>query len=414
MTVATTLSGSPGADNPRSGGAAARFDALDGYRAFAALAVLAYHVAGAVGVMGMGSRWSLLIANLGNSAVTVFFVLSGFLLYRPFVVSHFGGGQPPAGRAYLRNRLLRIFPAFWFAAIGYTVLVGPRFEPTVFNYVSAFTLTGSYRTGDYFSQSMLGVDWTLTIELAFYFTLPLLAAAVGAVVRRASTPKRQLGVELGALVALVVIALTYRAVVVSMLRAQGLQSNLWLPNYLDWFALGMLLAVLWAWRARGGRLPAVVESMASSWWVCWLLAAWCYAVASALKFHVTGGALFAAEPLGFKMIRFGLNGMAGFLLVMPAVLGADAPSRIRQLLCQRVVVWLGTVSFGIYLWHMAWLRWFTPRFPSAGFWPTLAFVVVMAVAMAAVSWYAVERPLMRWRSAGVQRAGSAPTVTESR
>lgn len=413
MSVGAALPGAPAGVPDGSPGAPVRFGALDGYRAGAALAVLVSHVAGATGVVGGGSRWSMALGNLGNAAVTVFFVLSGFLLFRPFVMSHLGGLTSPAGANYLRNRLLRIFPAFWFAAVGYVVLVGPRFEPTVSNYVTAFTLTGSYRTGDYFSRSMLGVDWTLTIELAFYLTLPLFAAAVGAVVRRCGTPRRKLGAELGALGVLVAVALAYRMVGASALRTWGLQSNLWLPNYLDWFALGMFLAVLWAWRARGGRLPAVVAGMATSWWVCWALAAWSYGVASALKFHVTGGALFAAEPLAMKMIRFALNGLAGFLLVLPAVLGDDAPSRIRSFLCHPVMVWLGTVSFGIYLWHMVWLRWFLARFAVDGFWPTLAFVTVMSIATAAISWYAIERPLMRLKGTGGRRAVSRPSAASS-
>jgi len=160
-------------------------------------------------------------------------------------------------------------------------------------------------------------------------------------------------------------------VVVAALRTWGLQSNLWLPNYLEWFAVGMFLAVLWAWRARGGRLPAVLAGMATSWWVCWTLAAWPFGVAWALKF------------------------------------------RIRSFLCHPVMVWLGTVSFGIYLWHMVWMRWLFARFAVDDFWPTLAFVTVMSIATAAVSWYVIERPLMRLKGTGGRRAVPQPSAASS-
>jgi peptidoglycan/LPS O-acetylase OafA/YrhL len=47
--------------------------------------------------------------------VTVFFLISGFLLYRPFVLARFHEAQPVRGRDFARRRLLRIVPAYWLA-----------------------------------------------------------------------------------------------------------------------------------------------------------------------------------------------------------------------------------------------------------------------------------------------------------
>lgn len=389
-----------------------RLDALDGYRALAALGVVVSHVAGATGVTGTGLPWSVALGNLGNASVSVFFVLSGFLLYRPFIAAHFDDRPAPSARTYLRHRLLRIFPAFLLASVGYVVLVGPRFEATVGNYLTAVTLTVPYRQGDYFRNAMLGVDWTLTVELAFYLLLPFVAGAIGTVARRRASPAGKLRVELGALLVLVGVSFLYRAVLADLIGRTGVPATLWVFNYLDWFSLGMGFAVFWAWRARGGRVPAPLVALASNWGMCWLLAGCAYAMVSVVRFRATDGRQFAVEPTTLTLVRFALNGMVALLLVLPAVLGST-DGRLHRMLCLRWVAWLGTVSYGIYLWHMVFLRWLEGRLPDITFWPALAGVLLLTVPTAAASWYLLERPLLRWRGSSHVAVSSSP-VQEQR
>ena len=95
-----------------------RFEQIDGLRAIAALSIVVAHAA----VFGLAigqSTTGRLLAHL-NIGVTIFFLISGFLLYRPFI-AHRGGGPPsPATRDYAKRRLLRIYPAYWLVL---TVLV---------------------------------------------------------------------------------------------------------------------------------------------------------------------------------------------------------------------------------------------------------------------------------------------------
>jgi peptidoglycan/LPS O-acetylase OafA/YrhL len=104
------------------------FECFDGLRAIAAVSVLLLHTAW---TSGFTSRSSLgIYTSRLEIGVSVFFLISGFLLYRPFAVSHFvGRDQPDAGRFWVR-RLLRIVPAYWLAltvlAYGFhAVTVGP-------------------------------------------------------------------------------------------------------------------------------------------------------------------------------------------------------------------------------------------------------------------------------------------------
>jgi peptidoglycan/LPS O-acetylase OafA/YrhL len=73
-----------------------RFPLLDGYRAIAATMVVATHVGFQTGAAIHGP-WSGLLARL-DSGVAVFFLLSGFLLFRPISAAHLAGRSGPAVR----------------------------------------------------------------------------------------------------------------------------------------------------------------------------------------------------------------------------------------------------------------------------------------------------------------------------
>jgi peptidoglycan/LPS O-acetylase OafA/YrhL len=83
---------------------------MNGVRAIAALTVVGFHV----GFLSHASDYSPVGPWLWqlNVGVTVFFVISGFLLYRPFAAARRGAGPRRMGD-YARNRALRILPAYW-------------------------------------------------------------------------------------------------------------------------------------------------------------------------------------------------------------------------------------------------------------------------------------------------------------
>ncbi|MCB1032091.1 MAG: acyltransferase, partial [Acidimicrobiales bacterium] len=104
-----------------------RFAALEGIRALCALAIVVFHARtftgppwGTGGGEGDAGPW---LAHL-NVGVSVFFVLSGFLLFRPFVQAHLTDEGPPVLRGYLARRMIRIYPAYWLALILSTMILG--------------------------------------------------------------------------------------------------------------------------------------------------------------------------------------------------------------------------------------------------------------------------------------------------
>ena len=91
-----------------------RFELFEGLRAVALLAVLVFHVcaiSGAINDRVLGDA----AAMLGNQGPILFFVISGFLLYRPFVAARAAGVPAPSIARYARRRILRIVPAYWLA-----------------------------------------------------------------------------------------------------------------------------------------------------------------------------------------------------------------------------------------------------------------------------------------------------------
>ena len=161
-----------------------RLAGVEGLRALAASSIVVVHVwgFGAGGALGSG-RIAYAFSTLAVG-VTLFFTLSGFLLYRPFAASIARGKPHMPIRAYLRNRALRIAPAYWvilvatalvFAAAGVrdaagNLGLGRLTDPIAF-FQAAFLLQ-DYRP----STIVVGIGpaWSLAVEVVFYCVLPLL------------------------------------------------------------------------------------------------------------------------------------------------------------------------------------------------------------------------------------------------
>ena len=90
-----------------------RSAAIDSLRAIAALAVLGIHV-GHYSRVNVDAWYGAFTSHL-NVGVTLFFLISGFLLYRPWAAALLQDGAPPSLARYARRRFARIVPAYWLA-----------------------------------------------------------------------------------------------------------------------------------------------------------------------------------------------------------------------------------------------------------------------------------------------------------
>ena len=176
---------------------ARKFPLVDSMRGLAALAIVVYH--GAYGAALLPDPLEgvvrALIANL-YVGVTVFFVISGFLLYRPFAAALFGDRPAVSVTGYAVRRVARIVPGYWVALTVVAVVLGLGyiFEPK--QALVYFGFGQLYRSETAFQG--IGPAWSLCVEVAFYAALPLIAAAIGLLpgTNRAARLRNQLGVLL--------------------------------------------------------------------------------------------------------------------------------------------------------------------------------------------------------------------------
>ena len=373
---------------------AGRFPALDGLRALAVLLVVATHVGFQTGVTYRGTLGAVL--SRGDMGVTVFFLLSGFLLYTPFVRAALSGGPAPAVRPYLRNRVLRVLPAYW-VLLAVVLPTLDRSAPAG-NLVANVLLLHVYPRGGLLAG--LTQTWSLAVEVAFYLALPLLARLA-----RPRGPRgeaAQLRAEARLLGGMVGAALVWTLVVRSGVLDERVAA-LWLPQFLDWFALGMGFAVLRAWHDRSG-LARVLDQLGDAAGSCWAVAA--------LLFWLTTTPL--AGPRGLDppttweaLAKHVLYGLASAALLLPAVFGTDGRSPVRRLLESRPARRLGRISYGVFLWHLLVLDVVfrvTPLDPFDGHaLAVTALVLPLSLLAAELSLRLVEEPALRWKRGTLPR-----------
>jgi peptidoglycan/LPS O-acetylase OafA/YrhL len=372
------------ADQPR------HFPCFDGLRAVAAVLVVLVHTSFASGFT-LRSATGIYTARF-ELGVSVFFLISGFLLYRPFAASHIAGGPPPAtGRFWLR-RFLRIMPAYWlaFAITGYVMHGGDH--QLVHGWRALLVYLGLLQV--YFpSQALTGITqaWSLCTEIAFYLFLPLFALVIS---HRRRSDRNQLARELIGVGVLFVTGLGLRFWLLHVHTALASVMLEWLPTCFDLFALGMFLAIMSSWLVHRDLRPRWLWNPVVPW-VSWALAFTMLWSVSHLGIPLLP--LKHASPWR-GLVEELLYGLFALFLLLPAVFGPQRKGTIRRFLQFPPVVAVGVVSYGVYLWHQAWLNLFvdwTGALFKVAFPETFGVVIALALATATLSYVFVERPLLR-------------------
>jgi peptidoglycan/LPS O-acetylase OafA/YrhL len=382
---------------------AGRWPLFDSMRAIAALSVLLFHSAFVARVSMSDSFVRPYTAHL-DVGVTVFFLISGFLLYRPFVRARLYGGESPHVGAYAWRRFLRVAPAYWVALTAIAIWFG---------FSEVFRLGGEplyYAFGQVYSghKAAWGIPqaWTLCVEVTFYALLPLWAFAM----RRMSVRW-----ELIALALMWVASLAYKVWALSkrgpdsLVGAPYLQT---LPNFLDQFSIGMALAVLTAEWERAGRAPRVVEVLRRHDWLPWVVAAVAFWVVST-QIGLTGK--FDQQTSRSMFLgRHELYTLVGVGVLLPAIFAIPGRGVAGRVLSTRVLGYLGLISYAMYLYHLAVIRqvdrWLGEPMDAALGVRVLTYAalgLLITVAVASLSYYVVERPALK-----LKRLVSPPVPAE--
>lgn len=391
----------------------ARFPCLDGYRALAATAVLVFHVNAATGYGDHRAvGWVLARLDVG---VSIFFVLSAFLLSRPFVVAHLRGDPAPRVGQYLTRRAVRIFPAYWLALAGAVVLLD-RLELRDGSDVAVFGLLLTGYSVEHLFAGGLFQAWTLTIEVAFYLFLPVYAACVAggsALVARRGGGAGRGGSAAGAgdipaaggsraarraaraqCIGVAVLFVGGLATRTALTVAEpGQVALLSLPSHLFVFSLGIGLAVASAWAEVTGRSVRVAELAGRHPLGCWTLAGLAFWAAST-QLGLLRQANWVPMGVGTEMGRHVLFGATACFLILPGIFGQERRGVVRRALASPPLRWLGMISYGVYLWHYDLVGALTEGARAPDFGITLAIAGTASIGIATVSYLALERPLI--------------------
>ena len=310
--------------------------ALTGLRAVAALLVVGTHAAFVTGKLNHGYLGAM-AARL-EIGVAIFFALSGFLLFRPWVTAAAAGSDAPSAARYAHRRLRRVMPAYLatvLLAYGvYSVFSsGPNPGQSLAGLLRHLTLTQIY-TDNYLMTHLhrgLSQTWSLAVEVAFYAVLPLLAYLLVVVLCGDRWRPARL---LAGLAGLAAISLGWQVVLVTTDWLPN-SAGMWLPAHLASFAVGMGLAVL---AEAGVRCPATVTLPLA--FGAFLL------VSTPVAGAVAMGPVRVWEPL----IKTVLYAAVAALAVSAA--GLDDRGLADRVLASRPMVWLGEISYEIFLLHV--------------------------------------------------------------
>jgi len=334
---------------------------ITGMRAYAAVAVMLTHAGGA-GLRTLGPLGQHLM-ELGAQGVTVFFVISGFSVASSW--EHSGSFT-----AYLCKRLARIVPLYyaWLFAATLTstdaIEWQRRYGTSIDAYNMIMHLTFMSWCDYRIACTILGVEWSIPVEVIWYLAIPFLLQLM-------STAPRVACAVAGSLAWLVIVIGIKQ--ILPLTAEDSAYAIHWSPlPYATSFVTGIAAYRIRQWRSTSSFSAAVVVLAAPLAIVAWA------SLATPLS-HTATYLFFTA--LSFCLIVF----------------GEQSSSVFRGIFCNRATLLIGTISYGIYLSHMPLLRLLPYRRLSEEFHPAVAFALfaICTFGVSALTYIAIERPFGR-------------------
>lgn len=338
--------------------AVSRIPSLDGLRAISILIVIAGHSSDCLNAPS-ALRY---INHIGNYGVRCFFVISGYLITTLLLKEWNKTGRISLSSFYAR-RMLRIFPA----AFTYIFIIAIcswfhwlTLKP--WDFVNAITYTINYRVNPAHWYRHL---WSLSVEEQFYLLWPCLLWLTG----RRSAERAALGS--------IVFAPVIRLLMVTYFHTSDAALTKHFEAVADTLAIGCLLAM---YCNRLGEVGWYKRFQSS--WTFWLVSLGCL---------VGGNSLYLIRPVFFYVIGQSLTNVGTVLCIDWVIRNHD--KGIAILLNSRPLVYIGTISYSLYLYQNAFLN------PDWDSWASRLPQNLPLIAIASLlSYYCVEGPFQRLKA----------------
>lgn len=388
-----------------------RLIGIEGLRGLAAAMVIITHTNQRM-APDAGPDWLGTVANLGGQGLTLFFALSGFLLYRPFASAMVNGTSFPELRRYFNNRALRIFPGYVAIFLIVALVAGVAYlRPAELGEVS---VAGDQPVG-YMTDPLLlisnalmlqtliptaiktgiPVAWSLTVELVFYIVMPLMALIAFKLIGRArKSPVLWASLPIAAMLVIGLAGKFWYALITNPANRAEEYYLEWGGNWTavlarsflyhaDLFAYGMIAALVLCLYKSGTITP---ETLQRYRWAA--LAAGVVCVPIAWKFGYSNS--------GFAV----LSGAVILFVSTPNV--RNQPGQLSGILEARPFKIAGTISYSAYLWHMPvilLLQKFGLALPDTipGWIGNTLIVLAITALLSAVTYKFIEKPPMAFK-----------------
>jgi peptidoglycan/LPS O-acetylase OafA/YrhL len=356
---------------------------IEALRGIAALAVVGYHLAAV-------TRWPrsfpprLLLSN-GDAGVTLFFVLSGFLLWRPFAAAGLRGQRMPNARQYVANRLLRIVPACWVALTVTMVVLGAPARGGAWRY---FLFAQNYSADSFFG--VIPPAWSLVLEMHFYLVLPIVGLIAAAVAMQARDRAGRARALYGIVGLWFAASFGYKLIALGVQHRKASDVMVWFnfPAKAHLFAFGMLLAT---WHAVDRRRGPLARRFANAPWLLPAAGAALVTLAVAVRYQsgITQVMFDTVTALGFTM------------LVYPVAFSEYPKTFVSRVTSVRSLQRTGVSSYSLYLWHHPLIGFMAAHGllgASMGrLLPNMAITLSVCLGVAWVSYRYVEKPFLALR-----------------